>query len=153
MPNRGEFRMSVSSLGWVDLSPSALRRVRQDLVEQRTGVLDEMGMLAIHVGYADYFFPGTSVLHQSPRYLFFTCWNYLRLDDAPGGGATASARKEAAERWVRDQLVKANQKNVIGKLVDTPAQPPDAAYWSALRYWGFYRPDGPERAVLLSKWR
>jgi hypothetical protein len=145
--------MSTSTLGWIDLAPAALRRLRQDLVAQQQGVLDEMGMLAIHVGYADHFFPGTSVLHQNPRYLFFTCWNYLLLDDAPGRGATAPARKDAAERWVRDQLVKAEQKNVIGKQVDTPAQPPDASYWSALRRWGFYRPDGPERSVLLARWR
>lgn len=145
--------MSTSTIGWIDLAPAALRRLRQDLVVQQQGVLDEMGMLAIHVGYADHFFPGTSVLHQNARYLFFTCWNYLLLDAAPGSGATAGARKDAAERWVRDQLVKAGQKNVIGKQVDTPAQPPDASYWSALRRWGFYKPNGPERTVLLARWR
>jgi hypothetical protein len=145
--------MSTSALGWIDLAPAALRRLRQDLAVQQQGVLDEMGMLAIHVGYADHFFPGTSVLHQNPRYLFFTCWNYLMLDSAPGGGATAGARKDAAERWVRDQLVKAEQKNVIGKQVDTPAQPPDASYWSALRRWGFYKPNGPDRSVLLARWQ
>jgi hypothetical protein len=39
-----------------------------------------MGVGAIHVGYANHFFPGTSVLQRRPRYLFFTCWNYLCLD-------------------------------------------------------------------------
>lgn len=47
-----------SSLGWVDLSPAALRRLRQELDPETEGVVDEMGVGALHTGYADHFFPG-----------------------------------------------------------------------------------------------
>jgi hypothetical protein len=111
-------------------------------------VLDEMGVGAIHSGYANHFFPGTSVLQQRPRYLFFTCWNYLCLDRLDQSSPTA--RKDEAEDWVKRQLLKTNQKNVIGARVDRPAQPVDVIYWTALRTWGFYR--GPDRSTLIHKW-
>ena len=65
-----------------------------------------MGVLAIHAGYADYFFPGTSVLQTRPRYLFFACWNFLWL--ARQRGVTTAnflRRKDEAELWVTRQLV------------------------------------------------
>lgn len=140
-----------SKLGWIDLSAVALQRLRRDLEGETQGVVDEMGVLAIHAGYADRFFPGTSVLQTRPRYIFFTCWNYLILDELDGN--TAKARKELAEDWVRGQLVNANtvQRGIIGLRVERPAQPVDFIYWTALRKWGFYR--GPDRAKLLSSWR
>lgn len=139
-----------SKVGWIDLSAVALQRLRRDLEGETQGVVDEMGVLAIHAGYADRFFPGTSVLQTRPRYIFFTCWNYLMLDELDGN--TAKARKELAEDWVRGQLVNANtvQKGIIGLRVERPAQPVDFIYWTALRKWGFYR--GPDRAKLLSSW-
>ena len=136
-----------SSLGWIDLSPAALRRLRQELDPDTEGVVDEMGVGAIHSGYADHFFPGTSVLHTRPRYVFFTCWNYLCLGNANGGAVEA---KEKAELWVKNQLLKALERGIIGKLVERPAQPVDFVYWTALRTWGFYR--GPGRNTLLSRW-
>ncbi len=105
-----------------------------------------MGLLAIHAGYADHFFPGTSVLQKRARYVFFTCWNYLRLDELEE--PSTKARKEAAEEWVRDQLVSTNQRGIIGLRVKRPAQPVDFIYWTALRTWGFYR--GPDRSTLHS---
>jgi hypothetical protein len=135
-----------SSLGWIDLSPAALRRLRQELDPETEGVVDEMGVGAIHAGYADHFFPGTSVLHRRPRYVFFTCWNYLSIDTDDGDAVQA---KEDAELWVRNQLLKSGQLGVIGKLVEHPAQPVDFIYWTALRKWGFYQ--GPNRSTLLSR--
>lgn len=137
-----------STVGWIDLSPLALRKLRHDLEDKPDGVVDEMGVLALHTGYADRFFPGTSVLHKRPRYTFFTCWNYLLLDEVEGTSPTE--RKEIAERWVRDQLIAAKQSGVIGARVERPAQPVDFIYWTALNRWGFYR--GPSRTRLLSKW-
>ena len=128
------------TLGWIDLSPAALRQLRHDLEEKPDGVVDEMGVIAIHSGYADRFFPGTSVLQKRPRYLFFTCWNYLSLDYFDGFSAKSS--KELAEDWVKQQLIAADQKGIIGARVDRPAQPVDYIYWTALNKWGFYR--GPE---------
>jgi len=139
-----------SAVGWIDLSPAALRRLRQELAQEEQGVVDEMGVQAIHAGYANRFFPGTSVLQKRPRYAFFSCWNYLCLDDLEGGGSAIS-RKEASEDWVRKHLLASGQKNVIGARVERPAQPPDFVYWTALRRWGLYR--GPDRSMLLSNWK
>ena len=139
-----------SQLGWIDLSAVALQRLRRDLEGDTQGVVDEMGVLAIHAGYADRFFPGTSVLQTRPRYIFFTCWNYLKLNELEGN--TAKACKELAEDWVRRQLLlSGNQIGIIGFRVERPAQPVDFIYWTALRKWGFYR--GPDRAKLLSCWK
>src|ERR1700733_6661484 len=138
-----------STLGWIDLSPAAWRRLRQDLEEKPDGVVDEMGVLAIHSGYADQFFPGTSVLHKRPRYVFFTSWNYLSLDRV--GGPSPKARKELAEDWVKQQLKHTDQKGIIGDRGDRPAQPVDFIYWTALNKWGFYR--GPGRSKLFAKWK
>lgn len=139
----------ASTIGWMELSASALRRLRQELEPESDGVRDEMGVGAIHSGYADHFFPGTSVQQKRPRYVLFTCWNYLclsRLDPSE----PSPARKDQAEDWVRQQLLKAGQKNVIGERVERPAQPVDYVYWTALRTWGFYR--GPDRSTLLHRW-
>lgn len=142
-----------STLGWMEIAPAALRRMRQQLEDEGDGVVDEMGVLALHSGYADRFFPGTSVLHRRPRYLFFTCWNYLAL--AAQGEVTARnvrARKEQLEHWLTDQLRKSAQEGIIGIRVfpRPPAQPPDAVYWTALRTFGFYR--GADRGALLEGW-
>ena len=140
-----------SALGWVEISASHLRDLRKELQAESDGVRDEMGVGALHSGYADRFFPGTSVLQKRPRYLFFTCWNYLqlgshRLDQS----APVEARKEEAEDWVKRQLLASRQRAVIGATVNRPAQPVDYIYWSALRKWGFYR--GPDRGMILRNW-
>ena len=79
-----------STVGWIELSPAALRRMRGEPEDAEEGVVDEMGVLAIHSGYADRFFPGTSVPHTRHRYLFFTCRNYLKLAEPaqPYGAST-----------------------------------------------------------------
>jgi hypothetical protein len=48
--------------GWVEISDAAPQRLQRELEQKGKEVVDEMGVLAIHAGYADYFFPGTSVL-------------------------------------------------------------------------------------------
>lgn len=147
----GEPVQMSSALGWIEISAAHLRNLRQELQPESDGVRDEMGVGALHSGYADRFFPGTSVLQKRPRYLFFTCWNYLalgsiRLDQALG----MEGQKEQAEDWVKRQLLLSSQGAVIGATVDRPAQPVDYIYWSALRKWGFYR--GPDRGTILRKW-
>src|SRR5437016_3144319 len=108
-----------SVLGWVDISASALRTLRKELEAQTDGVQDEMGVGALHVGYANSFFPGTSVLQKRPRYLFFTCWNYLAM--GTDTSIPSKERKERAEEWVLDQLLKTSQQNIIGRRVRRPA--------------------------------
>jgi hypothetical protein len=132
-----------------------------------------MGVLAIHAGYADYFFPGTSVLQTRPRYLFFACWNLLWLARQRGVTATnVLKRKDEAELWVTGQLIAKsrrafapgkpapNMDGIIGVRVFSeeppraPAQRVDFIYWTAMRVWGFYRSRGAlERTRLFRRWR
>src|SRR4029077_19939341 len=147
----------VIPFGWVEISDAALQRLRSELEQKGQGVGDEMGVLAIHAGYADYFFPGTSVLQTRPRYLFFACWNFLWL--ARQRGVTAAnllKRKDQADLWVTSQLVATRDRalrlndaapgmdGIIGVRVfletppRVPAQRVDFIYWTAMRRWGFY---------------
>src|SRR6476620_442765 len=92
--------------GWVEISDTALQRLRSELEQKGQGVVDEMGVLSIHSGYADYFFPGTSVLQTRPRYIFFTCWNLLWLAQQRGTIASnVLRRKDEAELWVTSRLI------------------------------------------------
>lgn len=135
----------------MDISSAALRKLRAELELREQGVLDEMGLGALHVGYADAFFPGTSVLHTRARYLFFVPWMYLRL--ASKGADEVARYKLQAEKWLTGRLLEQEDKTgIIGGRVypRPPAQPPDFAYWSALRRFGMY--EGPRRAQLLARW-
>lgn len=149
----------TGAIGWIELSPAALRRMRQELAVEGENTVDDMGVLALHVGYADKFFPGTSVLHTRPRYLFFTCWNLLYPKKYGTTTASFASEKAACEMWVTKQLRLTGEKDptqrqdgIIGGRVypNAPAQPPDFAYWTALRTFGFYR--GVNRLVLALKW-
>src|SRR3954468_14004744 len=105
----------VAALGWVEISDAALQRLRRELEQKGQGVVDEMGVLAIHAGYADYFFPGTSVLQTRPRYLFFVCWNFLWL--ARQRGVTKEnllKRKDDADLWMTSQLVATSTRSSLG---------------------------------------
>src|SRR5437899_3158873 len=96
--------------GWIEISDAALQRLRRELQQKGQGVVDEMGVLSIHSGYADYFFPGTSVLQTRPRYIFFTGWNLLWLAEHRGTtAANLPRRKDDAELWVTSRLVGANR--------------------------------------------
>jgi hypothetical protein len=163
----------VPPFGWVEISNAALQRLRSELEYTGEGVVDEMGVLVIHAGYADYFFPGTSVLQTRPRYLFFACWNFLWL--ARQRGVTAAnllKRKDDAELWVTSQLVATSHlaftpgkptpimDGIIGARVfaeepaRVPAQRVDFIYWTAIRLWGFYRSRvAQDRARLFRRWR
>ena len=129
--------------------------MRAELERHELGVLDEMGVGALHAGYADAFFPGTSVLQTRARYL-------LRPLDLPMGGEGAPARrprtppslKEKAESWLTRRLLETEKnKGIIGG--DTyprpPAQPADFAYWTALRTFHLHEGDA-SRAQLLARW-
>ena len=48
---------------------------------------DEIGFLLIHQGFADRFFPGTSVLHTRVRYALFVPWlSCTRRNTCNGAG-------------------------------------------------------------------
>jgi hypothetical protein len=165
-------RAAVTSFGWVEISDAALRRLRRELEQKGQGVVDEMGVLAIHAGYADYFFPGTSVLQTRARYLFFACWNLLSLARQHGVNASnVLRRKDEAELWVTSRLVNrvdrlarsgaaSRMGGVIGIRVyrestpRVPAQTIDFVYWTALRRWGFYSSQqAADRGRLFRRWK
>ena len=167
---RAAMHTDPSPFGWVEISDAALQRLRRELEQKGQGVVDEMGVLSIHSGYADYFFPGTSVLQTRPRYIFFTCWNLLWL--AQQRGTTAAnllRRKDDAELWVTSRLIASDASisdpakkldGIIGVRVygeqppRVPSQRVDFVYWTALRRWGFYRSqEAEDRGRLFRRWK
>jgi len=64
---------------------------------------DEIGFLLIHQGFADRFFPGTSVLHTRVRYALFVPWLFLHAKDhKPRGIKVETAiRRELIQLAIR----------------------------------------------------
>jgi hypothetical protein len=86
------------TLGWTMLSREEVRQVERSLANNEQDTRDEIGFLLIHQGFADRFFPGTSVLHTRIRYVLFVPWLYLQA---------ASSRRRATDldTAIRRQLV------------------------------------------------
>lgn len=134
-------RDSTSTIGWILLSREAVARAEEALDLDEKGVRDEVGFLALHQGFADRFFPGTSVLHTRLRYAVFVPWLIEKV--ATKSGADLARGLAAAETALAGQLrAGADSDGIIGGRVwPRPAvQPPSMAYWSALRAWGILRP-------------
>lgn len=140
------------ALGWTVLSRDALRRAEAKLRDDEQGVRDEVGFLALHQGYANRFFPGTSVLQTRLRYILFVPWLYEEArnrsqDETP---ARAISRMEIS---LAGRLKKTGQDGVIGgrSYPNATSQPASMVYWTALRTWGVLRPtltgNVPGRAV------
>lgn len=111
------------------------------------GVRDEVGFLTIHQGYADFFFPGTSVLHTRARYALFVPWLFEDLAGLTGSAAQRALRER--ERQIAGRLKAANEKQVIGSRVypKPSSQPPSTVYWNALHVWGIVRPRANGRTM------
>jgi len=142
----------LSNFGWSYLSRNALRRAERQLSGAGEGVRDEIGFLILHQRYADYFFPGTSVLHTRLRYALFVPWIYQTLLDEAATGRVAE-RLERQEVRLAGRLKQAKERGVIGGLNHPrpTTQPPSVSYWAALGTWGILRQqDGrtPSRAHL-----
>jgi hypothetical protein len=104
-------------------------------------VRDEVGFLALHQGFADRFFPGTSVLHTRLRYALFVPWLMEKV--AAESNSDLARRLSAAETALVGQLRAGTDRNGIigGRVWPRPtAQPPSMSYWSALGTWGILRP-------------
>jgi hypothetical protein len=152
----------MSGYGWTYLSREALRRAERQLSGAGDGVRDEIGFLIIHQRYADYFFPGTSVLHTRLRYALFVPWIYQTLYEESSVGP-ARDRVQRAEVSLAGRLNKTSKGDgVIGGLnyPNPTSQPASISYWSALGAWKILREqDGrlPSRAhvhaLLQSKHR
>ena len=124
------------------LSREEMRQVERSLANSEQDTRDEIGFLLIHQGFADRFFPGTSVLHTRVRYVLFVPWIY-------DGLARARRRGRDLEGTLRDQLLDLARRlkelghertGVIGgdvvHLNRLSTQPPDRVYWTALKTWG-----------------
>ena len=149
--------MDFSRLGWLELTTDALRKMESELAAEGEGVVDELGVLALHSGYAERFFPGTSVVHTRPRYLFFVAWNYLTLAREQVSRAAFAKRKLELELWLTGCLVRPpNQDGIMGGRSyrshrRPPAQPPDLNYWNALKRYGFVNAQA-DRRDLARRW-
>ena len=151
----------MSGFGWTYLSRNALRRAERQLANSGEGVRDEIGFLIIHQRYADYFFPGTSVLHTRLRYALFVPWIYQTLH-AEGGSGPVTDRLQREEIKLAGRLKYAKGGGAIGgdNFPDPISQPPSVSYWTALGTWGVLRQVDehlPSRAqlnaMLQSKYR
>src|SRR6185437_10996249 len=115
------------ALGWTYLSREALARAKAQMDEESMGVRDEIGFLTIHQGYADRFFPGTSVLHTRVRYALFVPWlfQHAAANKPRGSDLDAAIRRELIQLAIR--LKKGERYDVIGgdKLGQLTSQPPD----------------------------
>ncbi len=156
--------MTRPMLGWAALSRSALNRAEAQLVAEAQGVRDEVGVLALHFGYANRFFPGTSVQQTRLRYALFVPWHFLALMRTPGlrPGQAAEAL-EAAEMDLARRLPDIPGEGTIGRYTvkhDKPVSiPPSQSYWVALDKWGILRKVGgvvPSRRDIFASlhgWR
>lgn len=143
--------MSVlrSTLGWTQISRSDVGKATDILQGGEQGVRDEIGFLALHQGFANRFFPGTSVLQTRLRYALFVPWQIEEVAArSPGSTEAAADYLASAEQHLVRRLLQAEPgSGIIGSRSynQQPAQPPSVVYWSALRAWRILQPLRSER--------
>src|SRR5438128_706137 len=142
-------------LGWTMLSQEEMRQVERSLANGEQDTRDEIGFLLLHQGFADRFFPGTSVLHTRIRYALFVPWLFERAVSSRRRGADldSTIRYHLIELAIRLKKLGKEPYDVIGgdKLGQLTSQPPDRVYWSALRTWGLILPTVASRADALRR--
>jgi hypothetical protein len=139
-------------IGWTMLSRDEMRQAER-LASGEQDTRDEIGFLLIHQGFADRFFPGTSVLHTRVRYALFVPWlfQHAAANKPRGSDLDAAIRRELIQLAIR--LKKGERYDVIGgdKLGQLTSQPPDRVYWTALRQWGLLLPSVGSRSEALRR--
>ncbi len=142
-------------LGWTMLSREQMRQVERSLANNDHDTRDEIGFLLIHQGFADRFFPGTSVLHTRIRYALFVPWVYQQaaFNGRRGSDLNTRIRDLLIELAIRLKKLGGEPHDVIGgdKLGQLTSQPPDHAYWSALHAWGLMLPAVDSRTDALRR--
>jgi hypothetical protein len=127
-------------LGWTMLSREEMRQVERSLANSEQDTRDEIGFLLIHQGFADRFFPGTSVLHTRIRYALLVPWIYIQAAASPRRGSDLETmiRRLLIQLATRLKQLGGEPYDVIGgdRLGQLTSQPPDRVYWTALRTWG-----------------
>jgi hypothetical protein len=144
-------------LGWTMLSREEMRQVERSLANSEQDTRDEIGFLLIHQGFANRFFPGTSVLHTRIRYALFIPWLYQRaaFSRQRGSDLNAMIRRLLIELAIRLKQIGNEPYDVIGgdKLGQLTSQPPDQVYWPALRAWGLLLPAVDSRSEAIGRLR
>jgi hypothetical protein len=134
------------------LSREDVRQAELALENEDLETRDEVGFLLLQQGFADRFFPGTSVQHRRLRYVFFVCWIYHQavFGRRRGRSAQDMVRILFIELAYRLKILGKETHGVIGGRVlgRLTSQPPDLAYWTALRTWRLLR-KGVSRAEVL----
>jgi Family of unknown function (DUF6361) len=142
-------------LGWTMLSREEMRMVERSLANSEQDTRDEIGFLLVHQGFADRFFPGTSVLHTRIRYALFVPWLYLQAASSRrrGSDLDAPVRRLLIQLAIRLKQLGGEPFGVIGgdKLGQLTSQPPDRVYWTALRTWGLLLPTVDSRSEVLRR--
>jgi len=153
-------------LGWAWLSQKERRTAEQALADLGPdGTRDELGFSVVHFAYADRFFPGTSVQHTQLRYVWFTCWSYLELQQREGGKTFVRGELDKIEDRTGHRLLRHygndDGHGIIGGRVlragRSPVVKPSAVYWNAMRSWNIIEPltvdrNAPGRAELHARW-
>src|SRR5205809_7643594 len=96
------------------LSQEEMRQVERSLANNEQDTRDEIGFLLIHQGFADRFFPGTSVLHTRVRYALFVPWLfvYAAANRPRGSDLDSAIRRDLIRLAIR--LKKGEKFDVIG---------------------------------------
>jgi hypothetical protein len=123
------------TLGWTMLSREEMGQAGK-LTSGDQDTRDEIGFLLIHQGFADRFFPGTSVLHTRVRYALFVPWLFQHAAENRPRNLDKAIEDEMIE--LAKRLKKRERYDVIGGdvLGRLSTQPPDRVYWTALKQWG-----------------
>ena len=138
-----------STVGWTQISRSDVSKATEILRGDERGIRDEVGFLALHQGFANRFFPGTSVLQTRLRYSLFVPWQITdSIERARGNYAKARANLERAEQRLVLRLMRgarndsSSDQGIIGSRSPNydPGQPPSTIFWSALREWHILQP-------------
>lgn len=158
-------RQADPQLGWLYLSRAALDSAREQLDTHEQGVRDELGFGAIHFGYADRFFPGTSVLLTRLRYAVFIPWLYQDLQRNFRGEVFPKDELAEQERDLANALKNnyldrgLDRRGIIGRFVVADRPPvvlPSQIYWPSLVSWKIVAAmeDGsrPPRSEVQADW-
>lgn len=153
---------ATSVLGWAALSRSALNRAEAELVVNAEGMRDEVGVLALHAGYANRFFPGTSVQQTRLRYALFVPWQInALLAQMPNARDPRKALRES-ELALAKRLPDEEGEGTIGRIRARQGKhvsiPPSESYWVGLTQWGILEQSPPirpaaTRSELFDRWQ
>lgn len=137
--------MMGSTFSWLDLSDRERRRVLDALDKfQERDTRDELGLASLRDGFADRFFPGTSVVQTRARYFLFVPWIYQRLEaKARTSESVAHEARRAEIKLIEGLLSGGETTGVIGRQArDALVRLPSNIYWLGLRSWGVCTFDG-----------